>query len=117
MIPWLIVAQILSESGQTLSQLVGSVSACFRSAASSIFDSPMPKRPSARSALCAGAVVLDRTEACPRVADWRFNFAQLEYEPPDTAHVEGAGSMNLRAARPMSWWRYWKSQGAVAADH
>ena len=102
MIPWLIVAQILCESGQTLSSLVGERIACFRSAANSTIASPTPRRPSRRSrrATRRRPAAVDRTDGVSfEFADWRFNLRSSNTEPLIRLNVEARGSVKLMQAK------------------
>jgi phosphomannomutase len=120
MIPWLIVAQILSESGQTLSQLVGERIGLFPVSGELNF-----RVPDAKAAIAAfearyapQAVVLDRTDGVSfEFADWRFNLRSSNTEPLIRLNVEARGSVNLLRDKTDELRAVLKSQGAVAADH
>jgi len=120
MIPWLIVAQILSESGQTLSQLVGERIGLFPVSGELNF-----RVPDATAAIAAfearyapQAVVLDRTDGVSfEFADWRFNLRSSNTEPLIRLNVEARGSVKLLRDKTDELLAVLKSQGAVAADH
>jgi phosphomannomutase len=119
MIPWLIVAQILSESGQTLSQLVGERIGLFPVSGELNF-----RVPDAKSAIAAfearyapQAVVLDRTDGVSfEFANWRFNLRSSNTEPLIRLNVEARGSAAMLHAKTEELVAVLKSQGAVAAD-
>jgi phosphomannomutase len=119
MIPWLIVAQILSESGQTLSQLVGERIGLFPVSGELNF-----RVPDAKSAIVAfearyapQAVVLDRTDGVSfEFANWRFNLRSSNTEPLIRLNVEARGSAAVLHAKTEELVAVLKLQGAVAAD-
>ena len=119
MIPWLIVAQILSESGQTLSQLVGERIGLFPVSGELNF-----RVPDAKSAIAAfearyapQAVVLDRTDGVSfEFAQWRFNLRSSNTEPLIRLNVEARGSAAMLHAKTEELVALLESQGAVAAD-
>jgi phosphomannomutase len=119
MIPWLIVAQILSESGQTLSQLVGERIGLFPVSGELNF-----RVPDAKSAIAAfearyapQAVILDRTDGVSfEFANWRFNLRSSNTEPLIRLNVEARGSAAMLHAKTEELVAMLKSQGAVAAD-
>jgi phosphomannomutase len=119
MIPWLIVAQILSESGQTLSQLVGERIGLFPVSGELNF-----RVPDAKSAIAAfearyapQAVVLDRTDGVSfEFANWRFNLRSSNTEPLIRLNVEARGSAAMLHAKTAELVALLEAQGAVAAD-
>jgi phosphomannomutase len=120
MIPWLIVAQVLCESGLTLSRLVGERIGLFPVSGELNF-----RVPDAKAAIAAfearyapQAVVLDRTDGVSfEFADWRFNLRSSNTEPLIRLNVEARGSVNLLRSKTDELLAVLKSQGAVAADH
>jgi phosphomannomutase len=119
MIPWLIVAQILSETGQTLSSLVGERIALFPVSGELNY-----RVPDAKAAIAAvearyapQAIVLDRVDGVSfEFADWRFNLRSSNTEPLLRLNVEARDSVNLMRAKTEEVLGLLKSQGAVAAD-
>ena len=119
MIPWLIVAQILSESGDTLSRLVGERIARFP--VSGELNYRVPDAKAAIAAIEARyapqAIVVDRVDGVSfEFANWRFNLRSSNTEPLLRLNVEARGSVNLMRAKTEELLGLLKSQGAVAAD-
>ena len=120
MIPWLVVAQILSESGQKLSALVGERIGLFPVSGELNY-----RVPDAEAAIAAfeqryapGALSLDRTDGVSfEFPDWRFNLRTSNTEPLIRLNVEARGSVELMQAKTAELLGLLKSQGAVAADH
>jgi phosphomannomutase len=120
MIPWLIVAQILCETGQPLSRLVGERIARFPVSGEINY-----RVPDARAAIAAFearyaplAVALDRTDGVSfEFADWRLNLRSSNTEPLIRLNVEARDSIDLMKAKTEECWQLLKAQGAVAADH
>jgi phosphomannomutase len=120
MIPWLIVAQILCESGLTLSQLVGERIALFP--VSGELNYRIPDAKAAIAAIEARyaphAIALDRTDGVSfEFADWRFNLRTSNTEPLIRLNVEARGSVTLMRAKTDELLAVLESQGAVAADN
>ena len=120
MIPWLIVAQLLSESGQRLSQLVNERIAKFP--ASGELNYRVPDAKAAIAAVekryGAEAAHVDRTDGVSfEFADWRLNLRTSNTEPLLRLNVEARGSLPLMKAKTQEVLQLLKSQGAVAADH
>ncbi len=120
MIPWLIVAQILSESGLTLSQLVGERIALFP--VSGELNYRVPDAQATIAAFEARyaplALVLDRTDGVSfEFADWRFNLRSSNTEPLIRLNVEARGSVDLMRAKTAELLTVLTAQGAIAADH
>jgi phosphomannomutase len=119
MIPWLIVAQILSESGQTLSELVGERIGLFPVSGELNY-----RVPDAKAAIAAfearyapQAIILDRTDGVSfEFANWRFNLRSSNTEPLIRLNVEARGSATILHAKTEELVAMLKSQGAVAAD-
>jgi phosphomannomutase len=120
MIPWLIVAQILCESGVPLSELVGERIGLFPVSGELNY-----RVPDAKAAIAAfearyapQAIVLDRTDGVSfEFADWRFNLRSSNTEPLIRLNVEARGSADLMHAKTRELLALLQSQGAVAADH
>ncbi len=120
MIPWLIVAQLLCESGRPLSQLVAERIALFP--ASGELNYRVPDAKAAIAAIegryAAGALSLDRTDGVSfEFSDWRFNLRTSNTEPLLRLNVEARGSIALMKAKTDEILALLKTQGAVAADH
>jgi phosphomannomutase len=120
MIPWLIVAQIISESGQTLSQLVNERIARFP--ASGELNYRVPDAGAAIGAVenryATRALSVDRTDGVSfEFTDWRLNLRSSNTEPLLRLNVESRGSLPLMQAKTEEVLALLKSQGAVAADH
>jgi phosphomannomutase len=119
MIPWLIVAQILSESGVPLSRLVGERIGLFPVSGELNY-----RVPDAKAVLAAVeahyaplALILDRTDGVSfEFEDWRFNLRSSNTEPLIRLNVEARGSVILMQAKTQELLSMLKSQGAVAAD-
>jgi phosphomannomutase len=120
MIPWLLVAEILCESGQPLSKLVGERMALFP-----ISGELNYRVPDARAALAAiesryapDALKMDRTDGLSlEFADWRFNLRTSNTEPLIRLNVEARGSSELMRTKTDELLGVLKSHGAVATDH
>ncbi len=120
MIPWLLVAQIISETGQRLSQLVNMRIAKFP--ASGELNYRVPESRAAIAAVenryAARAVSVDRTDGVSfEFADWRLNLRTSNTEPLLRLNVESRGSAALMQAKTEEVLTLLRSQGAVAADH
>jgi phosphomannomutase len=119
MIPWLIVAQILSESGQSLSQLVGERIGLYPVSGELNFRVPDAKLAIAacEARYAPQAVVLDRTDGVSfEFANWRFNLRSSNTEPLIRLNVEARGSAAMLHAKTAELVAVLESQGAVAAD-
>jgi phosphomannomutase len=120
MIPWLLVAQILCESGQPLSELVGERMALFP-----ISGELNYRVPDSRAVLAAiesryapHAIKLDRTDGLSlEFADWRFNLRTSNTEPLIRLNVEARRSRDLMRSKTDELLGVLKPYGAVAADH
>jgi phosphomannomutase len=120
MIPWLIVAQILCESGLRLSELVGERIRLFPVSGELNYRVPDAKATIAafEARYAPHAIVLDRTDGVSfEFTDWRFNLRSSNTEPLIRLNVEARGSADLMHARTQELLAMLKSQGAVAADH
>jgi phosphomannomutase len=120
MIPWLLIAQILSESGQPLSKLVGERISLFP--VSGELNYRVPDSKAALAAVEARytpqALVLDRTDGVSfEFPQWRFNLRTSNTEPLIRLNVEARGSIELMHEKTEELLTLLKSQGAIAADH
>ena len=120
MIPWLVVAQILSESGRSLSSLVGERIGRFP--VSGELNYRIPDAKAAISVFeqryAAQAVGVDRTDGLSfEFPEWRFNLRTSNTEPLIRLNVEARGSVQLMHAKTAELLDLLKSHGAVAADH
>jgi phosphomannomutase len=119
MIPWLLVAQILSESGQPLSRLVGERIGLFPVSGELNY-----RVPDARATIAAFekeysplALKVDRTDGISyEFSDWRFNLRTSNTEPLIRLNVEARGSGELMRAKTQELFALLKSHGAVPAD-
>jgi phosphomannomutase len=120
MIPWLLVAQLLSESGRPFSQLVGDRIALFP-----ISGELNYRVPDARAALAAfearyapHALTVDRTDGISfEFPEWRFNLRTSNTEPLIRLNVEARGSQELMRDKTGELFALLESHGAIAADH
>jgi phosphomannomutase len=120
MIPWLIVAQRLCESGLPLSELVGERMRLFPASGELNYRVPDAKAASAavEARYGATALLLDRTDGLScEFPEWRFNLRSSNTEPLLRLNVEARGSEALMRAKTAELLDLLKSQGAVAADH
>jgi len=120
MIPWLLVAQILCETGKPLSALVGERIALFPVSGELNYRVPDPG--AAIAALEARyarlALRVDRTDGLSyEFANWRFNLRTSNTEPLIRLNVEARGSQELMRAKTQELLALLQSRGAVAADH
>jgi phosphomannomutase len=119
MIPWLIVAQILCESGQSLSSLVGERIGLFPVSGELNYRVPDAKATLAaiEARYAPQARTVDRTDGVSfEFADWRFNLRSSNTEPLIRLNVEARGSVQLMQAKTEELLGLLKTQGAVAAD-
>jgi len=120
MIPWLLMAQILSETGQPLSALVAE-----RMQAYPVSGELNYRVPDASAAIRAvearylpGASGVDRTDGLSlEFPDWRFNLRSSNTEPLLRLNVEARGSAALMTDRTAEVLALLTDQGAVPADH
>ncbi len=120
MIPWLLVAEILSVAGQPFSKLVGDRIALFP-----ISGELNYRVPDARAALAAfearyapQALTVDRTDGISfEFPDWRFNLRTSNTEPLIRLNVEARGSQELMRDKTGELFALLESHGAIAADH
>jgi phosphomannomutase len=98
MVPWLLVAQIVSQSGKSLASLVDAQMAAFP--ASGEINRKVPDAPSAirtiKEAYQAGASLIDETDGVSiEFPDWRFNLRASNTEPVIRLNVESRGDAGL----------------------
>jgi phosphomannomutase len=120
MIPWLVVAQILSESGATLSKLVDERIGLYPVSGELNYRVPDAKSTIAafESRYAPQAVLIDRTDGVSfEFPDWRFNLRTSNTEPLIRLNVEARGSIELMHNKTQECLTLLQSQGAVAADH
>ncbi|HEY0746846.1 MAG TPA: phosphomannomutase CpsG [Steroidobacteraceae bacterium] len=120
MIPWLIVAQILSESGKGLSALVGERIERFPVSGELNYRVPDAKAAieTFEQRYAPHALATDRTDGLSfEFTDWRFNLRTSNTEPLIRLNVEARGSIDLMQTKTAELLGLLKSQGAVAADH
>jgi phosphomannomutase len=119
MIPWLLVAQIVCESGLTLAQLVAERIALFPVSGELNYRVPDAKATIAaiEARYAPQAIAMDRTDGVSfEFADWRFNLRSSNTEPLIRLNVEARGSVSLLRAKTAELLAVLKAQGAVAAD-
>ncbi|MFI4890485.1 MAG: phosphomannomutase [Steroidobacterales bacterium] len=120
MIPWLLVAQRICETGQSLAQLVGERIALFPVSGELNYRVPDARAASAavEAHYAPAALRIDRTDglSCEYPA-WRFNLRSSNTEPLLRLNVEARGSAALMRARTDELFAFLRAQGAVAADH
>jgi phosphomannomutase len=120
MIPWLLVAQILSETSQKLSALVDQRIALFPVSGELNYRVPDSKAAIAavEQRYAKEAEVVDRTDGVSfEFPTWRFNLRTSNTEPLIRLNVEARGSVALMQSKTEEVLSLLKSQGAVAADH
>jgi phosphomannomutase len=120
MIPWLVVAQILSESGRKLSSLVDERIGRFPVSGELNYRIPDAKVAIAdfESRYAPQALSQDRTDGVSfEFSDWRFNLRTSNTEPLIRLNVEARGSIELMRSKTAELLSLLKSHGAVAADH
>jgi phosphomannomutase len=119
MIPWLLVAQILSESGQPLSRLVGERIGLFPVSGELNYRVPDAKATIAafESQYAPQALKVDRTDGISyEFSDWRFNLRTSNTEPLIRLNVEARGSGELMRTKTRELFALLKAHGAVPAD-
>jgi phosphomannomutase len=102
MIPWLLVTQIMSDTGKTLSELVGERMRLYP--ASGEINRRVPDAQATLAAVSTryvpGAVSVDHTDGLSvEFADWRFNLRVSNTEPLIRLNVESRGQPALMRAR------------------
>ncbi len=102
MIPWLLVLELVSRSGRTLSELVGDRIAAFPSSGEHNFTLADPKVAMARAVAAFEGEALKRDDmdgVSLEFADWRFNLRASNTEPVVRLNVESRGDRDLVARR------------------
>lgn len=102
MIPWLLVAELMTVKQQPLSALVAARIAAFPSSGEINFVIAEPKARLAeiRSRYEASAVTVDTTDGISlEFADWRFNLRSSNTEPLVRLNVESRGDLALMQAK------------------
>lgn len=120
MIPWLLAAEILSESGQPLSRLVGERIGLFPVSGELNY-----RVPDAQAAIAAFdtryaslALTVDRTDGISyEFPEWRFNLRTSNTEPLIRLNVEARGSEQLVRDKTAELFALLQQHGAIAADH
>lgn len=120
MVPWLVLAQVLGESGKSLSQLVGERMRMFP--ASGEINRRVPDGAAAIAAVQARyqplAHAVDFTDGLSLEFDmWRLNLRSSNTEPLIRLNVESRGDADLMRAKTDEVLALLAEQGAVAADH
>ncbi len=120
MIPWLVMAQILADTGKPLSALVGERMRLFP--ASGEINSRIPDVPGAIKAVeakyASSALSIDYTDGLSMEFDrWRLNLRGSNTEPLIRLNVESRADTALMQDRTAEILAFLASRGAVAADH
>jgi len=119
MIPWLLVTQIVSESGARLSALVGERIGLFPVSGELNYRVPDAKATIAAFETQYGphALKVDRTDGISyEFSEWRFNLRTSNTEPLIRLNVEARGSDPLMRSKTQELLTLLKAHGAVAAD-
>ncbi len=120
MIPWLIMAQILSESGLGLAKLVSERIRLFPVSGELNYRVPDAKVTIAalEARYAPQALSVDRTDGLSfEFSDWRFNLRSSNTEPLLRLNVEARNSMALMQSKTDELLGLLKSHGAISADH
>jgi phosphomannomutase/phosphomannomutase/phosphoglucomutase len=120
MIPWLVLAQVLCETGKSLKQLVGERMAAFP--ASGEINMRVPDGKAAIAAVEARylpeSLSRDLTDGLSlEFADWRLNLRSSNTEPLIRLNVESRGDAPLMQQKTREVLDLLGTLGAVAADH
>jgi phosphomannomutase/phosphomannomutase/phosphoglucomutase len=120
MVPWLVIAQILCETGKSLSELVGERMRMFP--ASGEINRRVPDGKAAIAAVQAkyeqGAKSVDFTDGLSMEFDrWRLNLRSSNTEPLIRLNVESRGDDALMRAKTAEVLGLLDSMGAIATDH
>ena len=120
MVPWLVLAQVLSESGVPLSSLVEERMRLFPS--SGEINRRVPDAPAAIAAIESryrpGAVGVDYTDGLSMdLGQWRFNLRASNTEPLLRLNVESRADAALMADKTAEILAQLGTMGAVASDH
>jgi len=98
MIPWLLVAELVSKSGRSLSELVGERMAAFPASGeiNRKLDDPPAVLAAVQAKYAGEAVVVDHTDGLSmEFPDWRFNLRASNTEPLVRLNVESRGDAPL----------------------
>ena len=120
MIPWLLVAQILSEAGKPLSELVAMRMKAFPVSGELNYRVPDAKASIAavESRYAPQALRIDRTDGLSfEYPQWRFNLRSSNTEPLIRLNVEARGSHSLMQAKTAEVLALLTQLGARSADH
>jgi phosphomannomutase len=120
MVPWLVLAQILSETGKPLSALVGERMRMFP--ASGEINRRVPDGKAAIAAVRAkyepGSVSIDFTDGLSiEHAQWRLNLRTSNTEPLIRLNVESRGDEGLMREKTAEILAMLDGMGAIATDH
>lgn len=102
MIPWLLVAELVSRAGRPLSALVEERMAAFPASGeiNRSIDDPPAVLAAVESTYAEGAVAVDRTDGLSmEFPDWRFNLRASNTEPLVRLNVESRGDEALMQAK------------------
>jgi len=102
MIPWLLVAELVSVSGQSLAELVGGSFAAFPSSGEVNFTVDNADQAIERvlSVYAAEAKAVDRTDGVSlEFDDWRFNLRKSNTEPLVRLNLEARGDAAILSAK------------------
>jgi phosphomannomutase len=119
MIPWLLVTQILGETGMPLSALVGERIGLFPVSGELNYRVPDARATIAAFEARYGATALkvDRTDGISyEFSDWRFNLRTSNTEPLIRLNVEARRSEQLMRSKTDELFDLLKSHGAIVAD-
>lgn len=120
MVPWLVVAQVLSQAGQPLSALIKDRMAKYP--ASGEINQRIPDAKAAIEAVLArfkvGATSIDWTDGLSiEHPTWRLNLRSSNTEPLLRLNVESKGDASLMKAKTLEILDFLAGMGAIAADH
>ena len=102
MIPWLMVAELISRSGATLSALVAERMAAFPASGeiNRRLADPAASIEAVLERYAGGALAVDRTDGISlEFAEWRFNLRSSNTEPVVRLNVESRGDESLMKAK------------------
>ena len=98
MIPWLMVLELMSRSGKTLSELVGTRMQVYPASGeiNRTIEDPKSALAAVEERFAGQGGVIDRTDGLSmEFADWRFNLRMSNTEPVVRLNVESRGSLTL----------------------
>ena len=98
MIPWLVVAELVSQRGQSLSELVAERVAAFPCSGeiNRTIDDPAVVLEQAEARYAQGALSIDHTDGLSmEFEDWRFNLRMSNTEPVVRLNVESRADTGL----------------------